>query len=486
MIRGSSLMLLLQLGERAVGLVSLGLLTRLLTPSDFGLVALATAVSGMLTSAIATNFSAGVISLQRAERSDYDTAWTLNAARGAMLALLVCSAALVARQTATPDRVSTILLALAVVPLLDGLRNVGLTAMQKQLRFEPTVWVGLSARLVGSGGAVLIAYLTSSYWALVVGPVLVAAAGLIGSFVASDYRPRLDLRRWRILWGFSGWLAGSNLLGSVANRADVFFVNHYLGLGVAGIYNMGNDIGQMFYGQVVLPLLASLFPGLSRLAHAREAHVRAFRRAREVLIGICLPIGVGIGLVAGGFVKVAFGPKFELAGPVIAMVSLSFTIQLVTIGMDETLQSIQRTRPIFVRQAISAVVRFGLMVAGITLGGLMGLLLGRVVGAVLLTVMNARLLTRELHVPTSELLLPHARPILATAMMAVGSLCWQLSPLRHALVWPALTLASDIAIGAAIFSAALLGMWHASKRPDGFEREAWNLLSSQLSRSAVR
>ncbi len=234
-------MLLLQFGERALGLVSLGLLTRLLTPSDFGLVALASATSGMVTSALATNFSTAVISLPEPERSDYDTAWTLNAAQGSLLALAICCTSLATLLWGSLGQVPQILLGLSILPLLDGLRNIGMAVFRKRLQFFPIMFVALTSELLGTLGAVTVAFLTRSYWALVAGPVLLSAANLVGTFVASAYRPRVSLSSWRKLWRFSGWLAGGNLVGTVSSRADIFFVNHYLGLSMAGIYNMGKQ-----------------------------------------------------------------------------------------------------------------------------------------------------------------------------------------------------------------------------------------------------
>jgi len=193
MIRGSSLMLLLQFGERLLGLVSLGLLTRLLTPSDFGLVALAAATSGMVTSALATNFSTSVISLPEPERSDYDTAWTLNAVQGSLLALALSCTSLATLLWGNLGQVPKVLLGLSIPPMLDGLRNIGMAAFRKRLQFFPIICVALTSELLGTLGAVTVAYLTRSYWALVTGPVLLSAAGLVGTFVASAYRPRFNL-----------------------------------------------------------------------------------------------------------------------------------------------------------------------------------------------------------------------------------------------------------------------------------------------------
>lgn len=480
MIRGSSLMLLLQIAGRVVGVVSLGFLARLLSPSDFGLVALAAAVSGVLTAAITTNFSTAVISLPAPDRSDYDTAWTLNAARGTLLALLLCLASYVVFLSSGRSRVPELLTALSLVPFLDGVRNVGMAALRRDLRFSPIVWVELAGRVSGSFGAVLLAYLTGSYWALVAGPLIASSVGLVGTFAASSYRPRLNLSRWRKLWAFSGWLAGGNLVSSVSGYADVFFVNHYLGLGVTGIYSTGNQVGAMFHGQVVTPLLASLFPGLARLVGIREVHLRAFRKAREVLIGVCLPAGIGLGLVADGLVLTVLGSEWAMAGPVVAIVSLAFTVHLANIGMDDVLLSIQRTKPIFTRQALGASVRLALMFAGVYYGGLVGLLFGRLLGAVGVAGMNARVLCRELRIPATELLLPHARTILATALMVGGVLSWQSTVLRLSVSTHALGLAADVAVGIVLYGTALALTWIVCGRPDGFEREAIALFKARM------
>jgi hypothetical protein len=95
--------------------------------------------------------------------------------------------------------------------------------------------------------------------------------------------------------------------------------------------------------------------------------------------------------------------------------------------------------------------------------------------------LNTRLLCRELSLPARELVMPHARTIVATAAMAGVSFVWHSSPARQGISTPVLALAMDVLLGALVFSIVLVALWYASKRPDGFEREVWTLVTSRFS-----
>ena len=86
MARGAAWMVLLRLSIRAVGLVSTVVLARLLVPADFGLVAMATALSGALAAMSEFGFAVALIQNQTADRRYYDTAWTLGLIRGLLVA----------------------------------------------------------------------------------------------------------------------------------------------------------------------------------------------------------------------------------------------------------------------------------------------------------------------------------------------------------------------------------------------------------------
>src|SRR5688572_28508821 len=89
MARGAAWMVALRFTIRGVGLASTLILARLLVPADFGLVAIATSILGLLEAMSEFSFDTALIRHPDATRRHYDTAWTLSIMRAAATALLL-------------------------------------------------------------------------------------------------------------------------------------------------------------------------------------------------------------------------------------------------------------------------------------------------------------------------------------------------------------------------------------------------------------
>ncbi len=121
--------------DRAVSLLSIAILARLLLPADFGFVGYAMVVLAILDQFFQFSFETILIRDQDETKSKYHTVWTLEILKGLILALLiVISAKYVAGFFREPD-LDVILYWLAVIPLLRGLKNIGTVDFQKELDF---------------------------------------------------------------------------------------------------------------------------------------------------------------------------------------------------------------------------------------------------------------------------------------------------------------------------------------------------------------
>ena len=117
---GAGWMVAFRWSDRVIGLASLALLARLLSPADFGLVGYAMVVIGLLEIFTEMSTDAALIRTRRAEPADYDAAFTLNLLRGAALALLIAALAVPAARFFDEPRLVGVMLALALAPLLLG------------------------------------------------------------------------------------------------------------------------------------------------------------------------------------------------------------------------------------------------------------------------------------------------------------------------------------------------------------------------------
>ncbi len=196
---------------------------------------------------------------------------------------------------------------------------------------------------------------------------------------------------------------------------------------------------------------------------------------------IVLPAGVGIAAVADPLVKLAFGPRWLAAIPMIQILGVTATLGVVGSLSSTLFSAYGMLRTIFAITVAATVLRVGLLL-GFVPGGT--LTTAALVGAVATAVEQCAYLVltaRHFRVGAWALLLAVHRSLIGTAAMA-GGLVWLGLGFVPAGDRFALHLVIQSAAGAAIYGAAMLALWLLEGRPDGPERDALGLVAGMLRR----
>ena len=182
---------------RLVGIANVAILARILGPSDFGLVAMATLVVGLIETWLAFGVDSALIQNADADRHDFDTAWTIRLLQGVVIALLVVAASPIARAYFKEPRLGPLLAVLALGIVISGMSNIGVVMYRKDLRFQTEFWILAISKLLSFAVSVAAAFWLRNYWALAIGIVGGYTIGCVVSYVAHPFRPRFSLSRWR-------------------------------------------------------------------------------------------------------------------------------------------------------------------------------------------------------------------------------------------------------------------------------------------------
>src|SRR5262245_54179497 len=188
-----------KLVERSLGLISTLVLARLLVPSDFGLVAMATSLIALLE--LFTAFGIDFALIQRADTrpEHYNTAWTLNVIIGCALATAMLLLSIPAAHYYGEPRVALVVCALAFGPAVQGFENVGTVAFRKEMQFDREFRFLVLKKLCGFAVVLPLAFLWRNHWALVAGMIAGRVGGVILSYVLHPFRPRFSLAATRDL-----------------------------------------------------------------------------------------------------------------------------------------------------------------------------------------------------------------------------------------------------------------------------------------------
>lgn len=321
--RGAAWMMAARLADRLVGVVSTLILARVLTPADFGLVAMAMAVIGLIELASAFGFETPLVRAAQPSRAMYDTVWTLNLLFGVGCAAATALAAAPAAHFYSDERLFPIMLILALGWAIGSLANVGTVDFRRQLDFAKEFRFLMANRVVTFSITIPCALTFRSYWALIAGMFAGRLATVLFSYGWHPYRPRLSLAAARELFSFSLWIFIEKIASFGNARAADFVLGRTHGASEVGVYHLGEEIGYLPGSELVAPINRAFLPGASRLVESGGSMVEVIRVATGVVATILFPACLGIAAVADPLVRAMLGQQWLAAIPIVEIMAVN-------------------------------------------------------------------------------------------------------------------------------------------------------------------
>ena len=474
-------MVLLRLSIRVIGLTSTVVLARLLVPADFGLVAMATALSGAVAAMSEFGFGVALIQNQAADRRHYDTAWTLGLIRGVIVAGVLAACAGPLASALSDQRLEPVLLLLAVGAAVTSLENIAVIGFRKDLQFHREFSYRAIAKVASFAVTVPLAILLRNYWALVVGIVAGQLAGVLLSYTMCAYRPRLSLSVWRQLLQFSRWLLLNSILSFVHGRAHTFVIGRLAGAHPLGLFEVAHEIASLPATEMVAPVRAALLPGYAKLASDRARLSAGFPTTFGLIVMVAMPVAVAIGLLADPLVRIALGTQWLAAIPVLKVLALYGAINVCVANTWPVFIALGRPWVNTALTALGVLLLVPLLFWSVLQAGMVGAAWSLVMVAAVLLAGNLSAAAHLLALSPRQLLSRVWRSLVATAAMGIAVvLCqseWTRSDTQADLV--ALLLLC-LASGALAYLATLWLLWLAAGRDDDPEPEAIRLLRELL------
>lgn len=471
-----------------LGALSIVILARLLTPADFGIVAIASSVLSIVQSCTELSLASALIHRNVVHRSHVDTAWTMSLLRSIaivlLLALLAWPLAAVYRM---PGLVPVILVS-GVTGAAAGLQNPLVALATKDMRFGPTAIAQLAQKGLGIGLAIVLALMLHSYWAIIAGSALGAVLASLITYVLIPYRPRLSLRHVREIWSFSGWLFFKQLCETLNWRADQLIVGSLVSKPQLGIYAMADNLAVIPSRETLHPIRQALYPGLATVNGNGERLRSTTLRAQATLAMMVAPLGVLLALVAEPAVRIALGEQWREAVPFVQISALLYSFGCFSVALQPVAMATGRTKVLFVLQAVMLVVKLPMLIAGFMIGGLLGTAIARCMAEFLsmgLELIAIRLLAG---IAVGTQLYAHATTVAGLVVMSVVVV--QTHRLLVDIQGNAFVqFGVEAMLGAAAYGTVILGLWLASGRKDGPVSElakiAGRMLGTFRHRSAI-
>lgn len=320
---------------RLIGFVRLAALARFLGPREFGVVGAALVTIGMLEALSDLGLFLALINRRETSRELLDTAWTLGVIRGLLLgAATFLAAPWIGAVFASPEAVDVIR-AMALVPLIGSLANVGMVEFRRQLAFGRFYVIQVSAIVVDLLVAVPLAIWLRNAWALVAGWLALSMTRVLLSYGLHPYRPAFRLVREHVapFLSYGRWITGSTAFQWVMGDGVAALVGRLFGIEGLGLYQMAWRVTGQPANEVGALVSAATVSAYARLQGSRERISFAYLRVLQVAMVGSVPLWLGFALYATDIVRLVFGPLWEQSAGlarVLALFALASTITAVT------------------------------------------------------------------------------------------------------------------------------------------------------------
>jgi PST family polysaccharide transporter len=359
-------------------------LSRLLLPSDFGLVGMALSVTRFVQ--LFKDLGLNMATVQRDEitQDQVSALFWINAGTGVLLSLLVVACApLVAAFYGRPE-LTAITAWFGLGLAFAGVSAQHLAVLRRQMRFGALAIAELVGAVLGLAGALALALLGYGYWALVANAVLAAAASTIAAWILCAWRPGKPgtFAGVRGLVAFGAHLMGVNLSNYFARNLDDILIGKTIGAHALGLYQRAYDLVMLPVVQICVPLGQVAQGALSRLQRNAEEYRLTFMRLFSVLLFINVPLGAWLVAIADVGVPLLLGSEwresarlFALLGPMLAIQPVGHATSWLLITQG---RSAELLRWSLFTNAITALIfivsiRFGVeaVAAAYSIGGLL-------------------------------------------------------------------------------------------------------------------
>ncbi len=325
---------------------SLVVLARLLSPKDFGLVGMVTALTGMLT--LFRDFGLSAAAVQRPDitTDQHSNLFWINVLLGALLALVTLAAAPAIAAFYDEPRLVGVAAVLGTAFLFNAVGIQHSALLQRQMRFTAMAVIGVASLMASTAIAIGGAAIGYGYWALVASSVAAPLVASIGFWLAAGWVPGMPTRGAgiRSLLHFGGTLTLNNVIAYIALNADKVMVGRFLGVDAIGIYGRAFQFASIPTDSLNGVIGEVAFSALSRLQN-EPARLRSFfLTGFSFALGLTLPITIACALFADDIVLVLLGPKWQAATEIVRLLSPTIVVMAVLNPMTWLINSLGLVR----------------------------------------------------------------------------------------------------------------------------------------------
>ena len=313
----------------SIQLIIITILARLLTPTDFGLLAMVAVFTNFVMIFSTVGLTDALVQRKEITEGHLSSSFWFNILVGVLLTLLLVAMASSIAQFYSEERLTLIITVLASTFFISSLGLIQNAIFTKNLEFKPLAIIEVLAVAISGATAVVLALSGFGVWSLVYQQIISSFVTVILLWNFSSWKPKF-LFRWHLvkeLLGFGLNLTGFNFVNYFSRNLDNLLIGKFLGSGPLGFYNLAYRILLFPLSNISSVIGRVMFPALSAIQDNKRKVRTVYIKATRCIAAVTFPLMIGLLVLAPQLIILVFGTQWERSIFLVQVLALVGLIQ---------------------------------------------------------------------------------------------------------------------------------------------------------------
>ena len=292
------------------------ILARLLSPADFGIVALAYVVIRIAEIFADVGFSSALIQETNISDKAFSTVFWINVGMGVFFVALFQLIANPIGEFYGEVKVSSIIRVLGVVFLIDALGQVQSTQLRKNLNFKLINLINALAQTFSGIIAIILAFAGWGVWSLVIQTIIASLVNVVFLWFFGSWRPNFEFNfnEAKRLFQFGSYVFFSQLIGRISLRIDTILVGKFFSPSTLGLYNRADSLLALIRRYSSTSIIKVAFPYFSKVKDDDIFFINSYNRITGVIYYLGFLITGFLSFTGKELIILVYGQKWMMAG----------------------------------------------------------------------------------------------------------------------------------------------------------------------------
>jgi O-antigen/teichoic acid export membrane protein len=305
---------------------------RILSPEDYGLLALATVFIGLLSLINEMGMGAGIVQRKDVDVPILKSLFSLIIFFSLVFYLfLYLLAPFIAGYFSEP-RLVLLIKVLGLEFLINGFSVIPRSLLIREMKFRQIAIVEFASNVTGSVVTLVLALLGYGVWALVLGMLSIRVVATIGFTLSQPFihMPSKSMQGMRAFFAIGGYVTFSRILWYLYSRADILIVGKVFGKEILGFYSVGLMLAQLPMDKIAGIVNQVAFSAYSSIQNDLELAGKYFLKSVRVISFLAFPVLWGISSISDMLVDVALGSQWAEASTPLKIIALIVPLRLIS------------------------------------------------------------------------------------------------------------------------------------------------------------